>query len=94
MITKDDVLYIADIAMLKFPEEEIDMFTEKFAQVIGFVDTIKEVNTEDVEPTFMVSDETGELKDYEGNVTLLREEVLQNTVEQQYGYFKIIKVVE
>ncbi len=94
MITKDDVLHIADIAMLKFTEEEIDVFTEKFAQVIGFVDTIKEVNTEDVEPTFMVSDEAGELKDYEENETLLREEVLQNTVEQQYGYFKIIKVVE
>lgn len=94
MITKDDVKHIAEIAMLKFPEEEIDIFTEKFAQVIDFVETIKEVDTDNVEPTFMVSDEAGELKDYEGNQTLSREEVLQNTEEQQYGYFKIIKVVE
>ena len=94
MITKDDVKHIADISMLKFPEEEIEVFTEKFSQVIDFVETIKEVDTDNVEPTFMVSDEAGELKDYEGNATLSREEVLQNTEEQQYGYFKIIRVVE
>lgn len=94
MITKDDVLHIANIAMLKFPEEEIDVFTEKFAQVISFVDKIKEVDTDNVEPTFQVNDEAGFLKDYEGSETLSREEVLQNTEEQQYGYFKIIRVVE
>ena len=94
MITKEDVKHIADIAMLKFPEEEIDVFTEKFAQVINFVETIKEVNTDNVEPTFQINDDTEALKDYEENVVLTREEVLQNTQEQQYGYFKILKVVE
>lgn len=94
MITKEDVVHIANIAMLKFQEEEIDVFTEKFSQVISFVETIKEVNTDNVEPTFQVSDDAWALKDYEDNEVLTREEVLQNTVEQQYGYFKILKVVE
>lgn len=94
MITKDDVKHISDIAMLKFPEEEIDVFTEKFAQVISFVETIKEVNTDNIEPTYQINDDTWALKEYEGNVVLTREEVLQNTTEQQYGYFKILKVVE
>ena len=94
MITKEDVKHIADIAMLKFPEEDIDVFTEKFAQVINFVETIKEVNTDNVEPTFQINDDTEALKDYEENEVLTREEVLQNTEEQQYGYFKILKVVE
>lgn len=94
MITKEDVVHIANIAMLKFPEEEIDVFTEKFSQVISFVETIKEVNTDNVEPTFQVSDDAWALKDHDENEVLTREEVLQNTVEQQYGYFKILKVVE
>ncbi len=94
MITKDDVLYIAEIAMLSFPEEEVDIFTEKFQQVIDFVDTIKEVNTDNVEPTFSINDDTQVLKDYEGDDVLTREEVLQNTKEHQYGYFKILRVVE
>ena len=94
MITKDEVMHIADIAMLNFSEADIDVFTEKFSQVIGFVETISEVDTENVEPTYQINDDTEALKDYEENQVLTRDEVLQNTVEHQYGYFKILKVVE
>lgn len=94
MITKDEVLHIANIAMLKFSDEEVDVFTEKFQQVIDFVDAIKEVDTENVEPTFSINDDVEMLKDYEGNEVLTLEEVLQNTEEQEYGYFKILRVVE
>lgn len=94
MITKDEVLHIANIAMLKFSDEEVDVFTEKFQQVIDFVDAIKEVDTENVEPTFSINDDIEMLKDYEGDEVLTLEEVLQNTEEQEYGYFKILRVVE
>ena len=94
MITKDEVMHLADIAMLKISEEDIDMFTEKISQVIGFVETINEVNTENVEPTLQINNDTGLLKDYDEDQVLTREEVLQNTKEHQYGYFKILKVVE
>lgn len=94
MITKDEVLHIANIAMLKFSDEEVDVFTEKFQQVIDFVDAIKEVDTENVEPTFSINDDIEMLKDYEGDEVLTLEEVLRNTEEQEYGYFKILRVVE
>ncbi len=94
MITKDEVLHIANIAMLKFSDEEVDVFTEKFQQVIDFVDAIKVVDTDNVEPTFSINDDVEMLKDYEGNEVLSLEEVLQNTEEQEYGYFKILRVVE
>ena len=94
MITKDEVMHLADIAMLKIPEEDIDMFTEKISQVISFIETINEVNTENVEPTLQINNDTGLLKDYDEDQVLTREEVLQNTKEHQYGYFKILKVVE
>lgn len=94
MITKDDVLHIADNAKLKFSDEDINNFTDKFGQIISFVEKIKEVDTENVEPTYQVNDDTFILKDYETNETLTRDEVLQNTTEQKYGYFKIMKVVE
>lgn len=94
MITKEDVKHIASIAMLKFPEEDVDIFTEKFGEVISFIDTIKEANTDNVEPTYQINDDTQHLKDHEETQVLTREEVLQNTTDQQYGYFKILRVVE
>jgi aspartyl-tRNA(Asn)/glutamyl-tRNA(Gln) amidotransferase subunit C len=47
-----------------------------------------------VEPTFTINDEEGTMKENGESQTLSREEVLENTVESQYGYFKILKVVE
>ncbi|WFA08914.1 Asp-tRNA(Asn)/Glu-tRNA(Gln) amidotransferase subunit GatC [Tissierella sp. Yu-01] len=94
MISKDDVLHIANIAKLKFSDEELDLVTKKFGEVIEFFERIKEVDTENIEPTYQVNDDTFILKDHEENQTLTSEEVLQNTTEQKYGYFKIMRVVE
>ena len=93
MITKDDVLHIANISMLKFSDEEIDEFAKKFGQVLEFVETIKEVNTDGVEPTYQVNDDWN-MKTHDESCTLSRDEVLMNTKEQEYGYFKILKIVE
>jgi aspartyl-tRNA(Asn)/glutamyl-tRNA(Gln) amidotransferase subunit C len=94
MITKDQVIHIASIAKLQFTDEELVGFTEKFDQVIGFVQKIKEVDTENVEPTFGINDEDGFTKSDGKSQTITRDEVLMNAHETQYGYFKILKVVE
>lgn len=94
MITKDEVLHITDIAKLKISDEEISPFIEKFDKIIEFVEKIKVVDTENVEPLYQVNENNYLLKDDEEDQILNREEALQNTKEQKYGYFKILKVVE
>ena len=94
MITKDEVLHITDIAKLKISDEEISPFIEKFDKIIEFVEKIKVVDTENVEPLYQVNEDNYLLKDAEEDQILNREEALQNTKEQKYGYFKILKVVE
>ncbi|MGM0396914.1 MAG: Asp-tRNA(Asn)/Glu-tRNA(Gln) amidotransferase subunit GatC [Bacillota bacterium] len=94
MITREQVVHIASISKLKFSDDELEEFAEKFVQVIGFMEKIKEVDTENVEPTFTINEEDGIMKENGENQTLTKEEVLENTVESQYGYFKILKVVE
>lgn len=94
MITKDEVLHITDIAKLKISDEEINPFIEKFDKIIEFVEKIKVVDTENVEPLYQVNEDNYLLKDDEEDQILNREEALQNTKEQKYGYFKILKVVE
>lgn len=93
MISKDEVVYVANMAKLKFEDEEIDFFTEKFTEMVELANQIMEVNTEGVEPTLNING-SGHFKDSNDSQSLEREEVLKNTVEQQYGYFKILKVVE
>lgn len=95
MITKDDAMHIADIAMLNFSDEEIDILVEKFDEVSGFINKISEADIENVKPLFQVNEDIFAVRNGdEGNTTLTNEEVLQNTKEKKYGYFKILKVVE
>lgn len=94
MISKDQVLHIANIAKLRITDEELEPFIEKFDQIIEFVDRIREVDTEDVEPLYQVNEDNELLEYNETNQMISRQEALQNTQEQKYGYFKILKVVE
>lgn len=94
MITKEQVEHMASLAKLKFSEEEIDEFTHKFSGVLNYVEKLNEVNIENVEPTYGVNSHTQVLREDVVQEGLSRQEVLQNTKEDQYGYFKLLKIVE
>lgn len=94
MVSKDEVKYIAEIAKLEISQSEIDSFTQKFDQVMDFMEKINEVDTEGIEPTYSVLEDDGFMKHEENNQTLKRDEAIMNTKETKYGYFKILRVVE
>jgi aspartyl-tRNA(Asn)/glutamyl-tRNA(Gln) amidotransferase subunit C len=50
-ITKDEVLYVADLARLDLDEASIDMFAEQITEILGYVDMLKGVDTEGIQPT-------------------------------------------
>ena len=93
MLSKDEVINVANMAKLKFQDDEIDSFIDKFTDMIDLANTIVEVDTQGVKASLNIND-SGHFKDYEDNETLTRQEALKNTLEDQYGYFKILKVVE
>ena len=94
MITKEQVEHIAGLAKLKFSDEEIDAFTNKFSDIVKYVEKLEEVNTRDVEPTYQVYEYNQRFREDIVKEGLTREEVLQNTLEQQYGYFKLLKILD
>lgn len=94
MITNEQVKHIASLAKLKFTEEELDGFTKKFSQVLFYVEKLDEVDTENIAPTFQVNDNIKEFREDIVIEGLSRDEVLQNTVEKQYGYFKLLNIME
>ena len=94
MISKEDVKHIASLAKLKFSEEEIDGFTDKFDEVLDYVAKLNEVDTDNIEPTYQVYDYIQRLREDTAKEGLSREEILQNSIENQYGYFKLLKIVE
>lgn len=54
-ISRDDVLYLAQLSSLQLDEAEIEPLTRNLDDIVGYVTQLGELNTEGVEPTYQVT---------------------------------------
>lgn len=94
MISKEQVEYMASLAKLEIKENGLDEFTNKLSGILEYVKILEEVDTKDVEPLYQVYDYKQVLREDIVEEGISREEVLQNTVEKQYGYFKLLNIMD
>lgn len=94
MISKEQVKYMASLAKLEIPEDELDEFTNKLSDVLSYVEILNEVDTKNIEPLYQVYDYKQVFREDIVEEGMSREEVLQNTVEKQYGYFKLLNIMD
>ena len=94
-IDKSTVERLAKLSQLEFSEEEKIEMVEDFKKMVGFVDTLKEVNTEGVKPLTHVNEEViNILRDDKVGGMLSSEDALQNAPEKDSSYIKVPKVVK
>lgn len=94
MISKEQVEYMASLAKFEIKENELDEFTNKLSGILEYVKILEDVDTKDVEPLYQVYDYKQVLREDIVEEGISREEVLQNTVEKQYGYFKLLNIMD
>lgn len=94
MINREDVSKIAELCKLNFTDTENDGFIKEFEKVLNLVENIKEADTDGVEPTYQVNQYKNPFIEDLVKESLPQSEVLKNTVDEKYGYFKILKVVD
>jgi aspartyl-tRNA(Asn)/glutamyl-tRNA(Gln) amidotransferase subunit C len=96
-ITREDVQKIADLANLYFSEEEMDAFALQFQRILDYIEQLKQINVEDVEPTSHVS----LASDFEKYIfredrvkpSLPVEESLANAPDPGSDHFRVPKVL-
>ena len=94
MVSKEDIKYIAQLCKLKFSEEELESFKDDFYEILKYVDQLGKVDTEGVEPTYHVSSKVQPLREDIAKESLSKEEAIKNAPEEQYGYFKMLRVMD
>ncbi|WP_221568304.1 Asp-tRNA(Asn)/Glu-tRNA(Gln) amidotransferase subunit GatC [Alkalihalobacillus sp. TS-13] len=93
-ITKEEVKHVAKLARLAVTEEEAEKFTSQLDAIIGYAEQLKELDTDDVEPTTHVLDMKNVLREDEAKPWLTNEEALKNTPDTQNGLIKVPAVLE
>ena len=93
-ITKDEVLYVADLARLDLDESAIEKFAGQIGTILDYVDKLNEVDTEGVRATSHAISLTNAFREDEPKEHLEREQALANAPEKEDGSFVVPKIIE
>ena len=92
-INDELVQHIAHLARLEFEGDELNEIKGDMSKIIGFMDKLSELDTEDVEPLIFMTDKVNVLRDDKPERTLTSEDALRNAPKKDSDYFRISKVL-
>jgi aspartyl-tRNA(Asn)/glutamyl-tRNA(Gln) amidotransferase subunit C len=109
-VTEKDVAYVADLANLELKEEERSRMVRDLNSILGYVDTLSELDTKDVPPMAQVSDRYGVDQSKQGSErfayasrddvqqglrkSFTSEVALANAPDSDGTFFKVPRVIE
>lgn len=77
-ISRDDVEKVALLARLELTDAEVESLTTELAQIVGYVDQLAEVDTENIEPMAHAVEVHNVFADDVVRPSLTREQALSN----------------
>ena len=84
---------IADLSKIRLSEKEEKSFKDELNNILDWVDDLKKVDTEKIEPMLSVFNENMTSRDDKYKPTK-SEEILANAPEEKEGFFVVPKVIE
>lgn len=93
-VTVKDVEYVAELARLKFDEENSKKLTRDLNEILGYVNKLNELDTNSIKISINPVYIENAFREDELKESLTREDVLQNAPQRENGYFKVPKVIE
>ena len=92
-VTTKDVAYIAELARLRFTDEEMLTMTSELNNILHYVEKLNEVDTAGVAPLSTIHDQINVLREDVELPSLPSSAVLQNAPDKQDRFFKVPKVI-
>ena len=85
---------IAHLARLEFEEKDAEKMMKDMTDIVEWVEKLKEVNTEGVEPLTTMSYEVNMFREDEVKEHLTHDRALLNAPKKDEDYFRVPKVIE
>lgn len=93
-LDKATVAKIASLARIRVPNTELDALAGELNNIMGWVEQLSEVDTENVEPMSQAADLKLRWRADEVTDGGVQDKVLANAPDARDGYFTVPKVVE
>lgn len=93
-VTDKLVDHLAHLSRLQFEGEAKENIKADMEKILGFMEKLNELDTENVEPLTYVNQEADELRVDESVKTVSQKEALKNAPKADSDYFKVPRVLE
>ena len=93
-IDNKTVRKVSKLAKIRINEQEETKLIEELNNILGWVDELKKVDTDQIEPMLSVFNESMVMRNDEVSSETSDELVLKNAPESKSGFFVVPKVVE
>jgi aspartyl-tRNA(Asn)/glutamyl-tRNA(Gln) amidotransferase subunit C len=89
-----DVRYVANLARIDLSEEECATFQSQLGAILGYIETLKDVDVENIEPTAHAGQLYDCMREDETRPSLNQQDLLRNAPESALGQIRVPKVVD
>lgn len=93
-LTRAEVLKVATLARLKLTDAELDDCTAKLGKILGYVASLNEINTDEVEPLVHAVELSNVFRSDEVQPSLPQAEALANAPKSDGRYFLVPQILE
>ncbi|MEI6170203.1 MAG: Asp-tRNA(Asn)/Glu-tRNA(Gln) amidotransferase subunit GatC [Pseudomonadota bacterium] len=93
-INKDTIKKISKLARISVTNDETDRLEKDLNSILKFVEQLKELNTDKVEPISSVSDQDLTMNKDEVKKINEKDDILKNAPEKNSNYYVVPKVIE
>ncbi|MBT8342363.1 MAG: Asp-tRNA(Asn)/Glu-tRNA(Gln) amidotransferase subunit GatC [Desulfatitalea sp.] len=92
-ITPEEVMHVAGLARLRLDSDRVDKVAQQLADILTYVDTLAQVDTQDVPPTAHATALTNAFREDQVRDHLRPEEALANAPAKEGLTFVVPKVI-
>lgn len=93
-VSLEEVRYIAQLARLRFTDEEEQEMARQMSRILDYMDQLSELDTTDVPPMSHVLELTNVFRTDEVQQRITRDDALRNAPEADDTYFRVPKVID
>ena len=93
-ISEERVEQLAKLARLKFEGADKDQIREDLDKILDMCESLKQVNTDGVEPLIYMTETQTELRDDNVIQEISKDQALKNAPKADSDFFRVPKVIE
>ena len=93
-LSRDEVRHVALLARIGLEPGEEDFYAEQLSGILGHIDRLQQLDTDDIPPTAQVVEIASRLRDDEPRPSLTQEEALANAPAAVNGFFRVPSIQE